>query len=580
MSSPQSKPIPTATLSAAPVDSKPKKGSAFWLSFLALAVSIFLSAIDLTAVGTALPTVTKALNGGDDFSWVGSAYALTSTAILPLSGSLADIFGRKPIMLVSIAFFAVGSAIAGASHNMHMLIAARAVQGIGGGGIINLTEIIVSDLVPLAERGVYQGLIGLVWAVASGIGPPVGGAFAQHGAWRWLFYMNLPLTGVAFALVVIFLRVRSPNGSILTKLARVDWSGSAIIMAGSTLVIIGLTWGGIQYPWSSANVLAPLIIGLVLIGAFFVFEAKVPREPTIPWEVVTNRTSLGGFVGTFVHGLASISVIYYLPVYFQACLNASPIRSGVQSLPTALVIAPFAMICGVTVQIMNKYRPVNAMGWILMIIGLGLLCLLKANSDASQWIGFQIVAAAGTGLIYASTVFAILAPLPVERTASALAFFAFLRAFGQTWGITISSTILQNELKRNIPAAFASQFPQGSEIAYSAIPIIPTLPEPLRTEVRVAFASSMATVWKTMIGICGLGFLSVLLLKEIPMLKYTDGTYGLHEQEPLEDTEKAVSDDTVDTGETSTSRLDVQFAREEADDENDAAQDETHVTEM
>ncbi|KAA1472296.1 MFS multidrug transporter [Dentipellis sp. KUC8613] len=507
---------------------KPGKGSAFWLTFLAVVVSIFLSALDLTAVATALPTITKRLGGGSDFVWVGSAYSLASTAVLPLSGRLADVFGRKPVMLCSIALFAVGSAIAGAAQNMNMMIAARTVQGVGGGGIINMTEIIVSDLVPLAERGVYQGVIGLTWAFAAGVGPPIGGALASS-SWRWLFFLNLPITFISFVLVLFFLRVRSPEGSMKEKLARVDWIGNGIIIAGTTVAMIGLTWAGIQKPWDSAGVLVPLILGMIMVAAFLIYEFKIPREPTIPYDILTHRTALSAYLATAVHGLTSISIIYYLPVYFQACFGASPIRSGVDGLTMALVIAPAAMVAGIMVQTMKRYIPANVLGWVLTIIGFGLLTLLKSDTSTGKWVGYIIVVSAGSGLIYAATIFPILAPLPVERTAASLAFFAFVRAFAQTWGITISATILQNELKKKLPSDFVSQFPSGFEIAYAAIPVISGLEEPLRSQVRSAFADSMATIWKTMIGISGLGILTLPFLQEVELHGHVDDAYGLHD---------------------------------------------------
>ncbi|KAJ7723104.1 iron permease [Mycena maculata] len=505
------------------------KGRDFWLTFSAVIVTIFLSALDLTAVATALPTITERLNGGNLFVWVGSAYALSSTAILPLSGRLADIFGRRPIMLSSIFFFALGSALAGAAQNMHMMIAARTIQGIGGGGIINLCEIIVSDLVPLSERGIYQGILGLTWSFASGIGPPIGGALASTN-WRWLFFLNLPLSGIAFVLVSIFLRVKTPPGSISEKVSRVDWAGNGLGVSGITLAILGLTWAGVAFPWGSAHVLAPLIIGLVLILVFLLYEFRMPahREPTVPYDILSNRNGLSGYLSTFFHGITSISIIYYLPVYFQACFDATPIRSGVDMLGTALVVAPFALIAGILVQVLNRYIPSNAAGWVLTTIGFGLLSMLTYDAPLGHWVGFQFVAAAGTGMIFAATVFPILAPLSVSRTAAALGFFAFCRAFAQTWGLTIASTILQNELSKKLPVAFTDQFAAGFEIAYAAIPTIRGLPEPLKTEVRQAFAESMAVVWRTMIGISGAGLLTTLLLTEIPMVQHTDETYGLH----------------------------------------------------
>ncbi|KAJ7881325.1 iron permease [Mycena olivaceomarginata] len=423
-------------------------------------------------------------------------------------------------MLLSIALFA------------SMMIAAR---GIGGGGIVTLTQIITSDLVPLAERGKYQGLIGMIWCLASG------GALASQGnkAWRWLFYLNLPLAGIAFTLVVRYLSVNHPEGSIRHKLAQVDWLGNAIVITGTGLAIIGLTWGGVRYPWASVKVLAPLVIGLSLLVVFAVYEAKVPIRPAIPLDVLGNRTSVSGLLTDAVHGITSISTIYYLPVFFQACFGASPIRSAVNSLPGSLITTPFALSAGVLITIMGKYRHINWIGWAISIVGFGLVSTFREDSSAGKWVGYQLVGGIGLGLLvrfnwflfdfflmypiqFSAPIFPLLAPLPPTRAGSALALFSFIRAFSQTWGITISSTILQNSLKKNLPPAFVAQFPPGFEIAWTP---------PLRNEVRAAFADSMAVIWQTMIGIAGLGLLLSLLMKEVPMGTTVDKTYTLKEKE-------------------------------------------------
>ncbi|KAJ7638418.1 iron permease [Roridomyces roridus] len=523
-----------ATITSSSTPPRQPKSRAFWMSFIAIMVSTFLSAIDLTAVGTALPTIAEALNDTKgEYVWVGSAYTLSSTAVIPLSGSLADALGRRPVMLMSIVFFAVGSALAGAAQNMDMMIAARAIQGIGGGGILVLTEILVADLVPLAERGVYQGMIGFVWSLASSIGPAIGGALSNkgHKAWRALFYMNLPFTGLAFLLVWLYLSVRTPEGTVSSKLAKVDWIGNGLVIVGSTLSILGLSWGGIRYPWDSAQVLAPLIIGLALLVAFGVYEAKVPARPAILLDVFRNRTSLSGILTTAAHSVVSISLIYYLPVFFQACLGASPIRSAVDLLPAALLIAPMGLAAGVTVAVTKKYRPVNWVGWAITIIGFGLFSTVVEDSSKGKWVGYQLVVAVGVGMIFTGPVFPILAPLPNNHAASALALFSFIRTFFQTWGITISGTILQNMLKKNLPADFVAQFPPNFEIAYAAIPAIKLLEEPVRTAVRAAFARSMRAVWQTMIGISGLGLLLSLIMAEVPMDTSVDETYALEERE-------------------------------------------------
>ncbi|KAJ7254595.1 iron permease [Mycena rebaudengoi] len=485
------------------------KTRAFWMSFVALTVSTFLSAMDLTAIGTALPAIVTALDDDKgDYSWVGSAYSLSSTAVIPLSGRLADVLGRKPIILNSIGFFCVGSILAGASQNMPMMISARGIQGLGGGGILTLSEILISDLVPLAERGTYEGIIGLVWALATSIGPPLGGALAarDNKTWRGILLFNIPLSGLAFFLVAAFLQVKQPEGSIRSKLALVDWIGSVIVAVASGLTIIGLAWGGIRYPWSSAQVLIPLIIGLFLLLVFTFYEARVPRLPTIPSDILENRTSMSSLLTTTVHAIVSISLIYYLPVFFQACFGASPLRSAVDTLPLALTSALFAIVAGATITLSQKYRVVNWVGWCFTIAGFGLLSRIKSDSAIGMWVGYQLIVSVGIGMV--------------------------------TWGITISSTVLQNTLQKQLPADFVAQFPPGFEIANVAIPRIHQLPEPLCSEVQDAFADSMGVIWQTMIGFAGLGLLLSFVMREVQMTNAIDENFGLVVEEKVGDDEK------------------------------------------
>ncbi|KAG8896929.1 hypothetical protein FRB99_008573 [Tulasnella sp. 403] len=516
-------------------------GARFWLIFIALMVSTFLSALELTSVSTALPTIVDDLHG-TDFVWVGSAYALGSTAFLPLSGGLAQIFGRRPVVLGSLLLFALGSALCGAAQNMNMLIGGRTVQGVGGGGILSLTEIVVADLVPLAQRGTYMGLIAAVWAIASAIGPPVGGAFSQSN-WRWLFYINLPLCGVAIALVFVFLRMKTPQDDFKTKMSRMDWIGNFLVIVGTTITVVALTWAGVKHPWSSYQVLVPLILGLLSLVAFFYYEAHFPKEPVVPWELINNRTSFFGYMTVFLQGIVATTIVYYLPVYFQGAKMQGPVSSGVSLFGNAFTIAPGAIICGATVTIFKVYRPQNFIGWALTTIGIGLLTLLKESTPKGQWVGFQIVEGFGIGMLYAAPTFPVLAPLPITETAHALALFTFVRAYSQTWGVTVGATILQNELKKKLPEEFLAMFPaSGVEIAYAAIPTVKTLSEPLRTQVRAAFADSLQIIWYVMVALSVLGTLTVLGMKELPMHEVTDQDWGLEEKEAREkDVEKSPS---------------------------------------
>ncbi|KAG8901972.1 hypothetical protein FRC01_009698, partial [Tulasnella sp. 417] len=443
---------------------------------------------------------------------------------------LAQIFGRRPIVIGSILFFALGSGLCGGASSMAMLIAGRTIQGIGGGGILATAEIVVADMVPLRQRGAYMGAFGAIWAIASAIGPPVGGAFSQS-SWRWLFYMNLPLAAVALVLVWVFLRLKVPQDDLRSKMRRMDWIGNLFVIAGTTLSVIALTWAGTKHPWSSYQILLPLILGLVLIVVFFVYEAKVAVEPVVPWELVNNRTSLFGYATTFLHGIVATCIIFYLPVYFQATMMQGPVKSGVSLFGSAFTITPGAIACGATVAIFNIYRPQNMAGWVIITVALGLFTLLKASTPKAQWVGFQIIEGIGLGILYAAPTFPVLAPLPTSENAHALAFFTFVRSYSQTWGVTIGATILQNELKTRLPKAFLDMFPsEGVEITYAAIPQIPGLPEPLRTEVREAFASSLRVIWLAMIGICAVGLLCVFGMKELKMHEVTDEDWGMEER--------------------------------------------------
>ncbi|ORY63676.1 iron permease [Leucosporidium creatinivorum] len=506
------------------------KGSRFWLVFLALCVSTFLSALDLTAVSTTLISMAADLDS-TEYSWVGSAYALTSTALIPWTGGLAAIFGRRSTMLGSLVIFAAGSAITGAAPSMNIVILGRSIQGIGGGGILTMTEIVIVDLLPLAERGAFFGVVGAVWAIASAIGPPIGGALASAGQWRWLFYLNLPLTAIAIVLVLFFLRIKEPQTTMKEKLAQMDYV-NVLFVAGSTATILGLTWGGVSYSWSSYKVLVPLILGIFGMALFLWIEKRFVKHPTVPFDILSNRTSLAGFLMNFIHGIVSLAAIYYLPVYFQATKGTSAIQSGVNLFTLSFTIAPFAIFTGISIGVSGHYKLQNFIGWSLTIIGFGLTSMLRWDSSKGAWVGYPILMGMGLGVLYASTNFPVLAPLKPSQQPHAMAFFGFTRAFGQVFGIAIGSTVLQNQLTKNLPSEFTSQLGGSSEIAFSAIPLISGLAEPLRTEVRAAFANSIQTIWQVMIGLAGLGFLVAFAMRSLPLTSEVDENWGLAEKKP------------------------------------------------
>ncbi|KAF7339985.1 MFS general substrate transporter [Mycena venus] len=500
----------------------PKRNFKFWLVFVALCCSLFLSSLDLGGVGTAAPTIVHDLQGVN-FSWVGSAYALGAASCLPLSGNLAQIFGRRPILLGSLVLFAVGSAVAGSARSMTALIIGRAVQGVAGGGIQALTSIVTADLIPLRERGVFNGITGLVWTLGSVIGPFIAGSLASKASWRWLFYMNIPLCFLAFVVVACFLNVKTPRENLTTKLLQVDWLGNVFIISSTCSCMLGLSWAGIVFPWSSPQVLVPLIVGLLGLLWSVYYESRWPAKPTIPLLVLSNRTTVLGYIATLLHGIVAISVGFYLYAYTNPC-----------SYPPLMFepLLQFHLLPFSKVDWLQKRANIGrsfSWGWCFMLLGIGLIYYMNIDTPIWQIVIFQLIQGFGMGLLYATT-FAVQAPLPVSENASAVSLITFCRTFSQAWGISITGTILQNRLRHSLPASLLSQFPENTEIAYSIIPQIPEMSEPLKGDVQKAFLDSMRLAWVVMEAVCAAGLLTFFFMKDVPLRRTTDKQWSLAEK--------------------------------------------------
>ncbi|KAG8874274.1 hypothetical protein FRB97_006046 [Tulasnella sp. 331] len=514
------------TVETVPVPEEAPTGVQFWLIMVSLMVATFLSALDLTSVSTALPLIVKDLHS-TEFVWVGASFSLGSTAFfLPMSGGLAQIFGRRPTVPGSLIFFAVGSAFSAAAQNMNMLITGRTLQGVGGGGILSLTEIIVADLVPLRLRecSALSGPLLLQSDLRSAV-------FSQSTTGAPFEDLNLPLSAAAIVLVFSFLHFKAPEGNIRAQMKRIDWTGNSLVVGGTTRVVLALAWAGVQYSWTSVQVLVPLILGLLGLVAFMVWETKWASEPVVPWQLVNNRTSLFGYITVFIDGITSTATLFYFPVYFQGAQLRKPIQSGVSLFGVAFTLTFKTMniypVCGILVARFNRYIPQNLAGWAFSIIGFGLMSMITVSSPKGWQIGFQIICGIGLGLLYAGPTFPVLAPLPTSEAAHALALFAFVRNFAQTFGVTIGSTILQNSLKQKLPAAFMETVSsQGAEIAYSIIPVVGSLSESLQSQVQDAFAGSVQVIWRVMIGLSAAGLVCVLMMHEM-----TDKDWGLAERQ-------------------------------------------------
>ncbi|KAF8986394.1 MFS general substrate transporter [Cyathus striatus] len=522
--------VTVATQEYSPSDgSRTKCGVAFWMTFVSLCTSLSLFSLELTSVSTALPTIVSDLTL-PNFVWVGSSYALASTACVPLTGNFAQVFGRKPTLVGAVLMFALGSALCGAAHSNNMMLSGRTIQGFGGGSIVALTGILLGDLVSLKERGLFFGLLGLTWSVACVIGPIVGGGLASAGAWRWLFYLNLPICGICIVIFYFFLHLRSPRDGFIAKLKRIDYIGNLLVIGSSIAIALALTWGGVQHSWGSGSVLSPLIIGIVGLVVFIIYEKKWATDPVLPFILISNRTSASGYLQNLLLPVVAIAATYFIPIYYQACKGSSPLKSGVETLGLA-IIAPASIIAGINVVASQKYRPGLWLGWTLATVGASLMTTVHANTSTGRVVGYTIIVGVGAGFVYATAQFPVQAPLPVSQNGPAMALCSFVRAFASIWGVTLGNAVLQNELLHHLPSSFTSQFPEGIPLVYTIIPRISFLPQPVRDSVRDAFAEGLQLMWKILTGVAGLGLLVSLAMAEIPLAAVTDENWGLDEKE-------------------------------------------------
>jgi len=432
---------------------------------------------------------------------------------------------------------------------MAAMIGGRAVQGIGGSGIGVLCEMIICDLVPLRERGTYLGMVLGMVGLGAALGPLFGGLLVSYSTWRWAFYLTLPIGGASLVLLYAFLHVKYDKSQTLaTKLSSLDWLGNAVFIGGTTPVLIALSWAGGQYPWSSYQVLVPLIVGLAAMGGFIVLEgnARLVPNPIMPLHLFGNSTTAIVFLLTFLHGLATMWAYFFLPVYFQGVLAASAYRSGIMLLPTILALLPAAILGGLLLTKFGLYKPILAASFALIVVGFGLFSLLDANSSTGVWVGFQVVESFGAGLALAALLPALLAPLTDKDTASAAGAWAFMRSFGIMWGVAIAGTIYTNRAAQlassgaiGSDAKVAAQFMAGGAYAAAEHHFLDSLSAQTRAEVIAVQSSALQLSWQVVIAFGAVGLIAAVVMKQVPLRKENDTEFGMIEKEDKPTEEEA-----------------------------------------
>ncbi|MEW9527911.1 MDR family MFS transporter [Microbispora sp. NPDC049125] len=475
-----------------------------------VAAGMLLAALDQSIVGTALPRIVSELGGLDKLSWVVTAYLLTSTAATPLWGKISDLYGRRIIFQTAIGIFLIGSVLAGLSQDIGQLIAFRAIQGLGGGGLMALAFSIIGDVIPPRERGRYMGYFGAVWGASSVAGPLLGGFFTDGPGWRWIFWINLPIGLVSLVVTSVALKI-----PVVRRPHKIDYLGAVLIISGVSCLLLYLDWAGNDLGWTAPGSLA-LLAGFVALAALFVLVELRAPEPILPMRLFRNSIFSVGNVYTFLSGLAMFGGMIFLPVYLQAVQGMSPTRSGLALLPAVAGIFSTSITSGQLMSRTGRYKIFPIIGAAVLIVALGLLATIKVDTPYWQVAIYAYLFGAGLGFTMQTIVTAIQNAVERSDMGTATSSTTFFRMMGAAIGTAIMGAVLTNRLTHYMAVEFGGKAPSGNVDANN-VQAIQQLPPQVKEHVLVAFTSAIDDVFIASLPFVVVALVVAFFVKEIPL---------------------------------------------------------------